>query len=453
MNLRRQIATTVAVVSILLALAVGLLVHQASVRQHTEQARKSAMTALAAVIASYNKNGELPGWNSEVDDAQLPPRLHRLAEEGHQGSMLGPGPHGIAMWAAAGAGGGTGSQVFSVRVDFADDERAIADFDRSILLSAALAVAVTVLAGVLAADRISKRLRTAARTARTIAQGDLDARIGPLGGARDEVAELAAAVDSMSAVLRSKLRHEQRFTADVAHELRTPLTGLLTAAELLPPGRPTELVRNRVRVLCSLTEDLLEVSRLDARAESAELSVVPLGAVVARIVSGAGAGAGAGVGAELVVERDARVSTDVRRLDRILSNLVANAHRHGAGPVLIRVDATTVTIRDHGPGYPEDVLRDGPQRFRTGARERGHGHGLGLTIAQGHAEAIGIVLRLSNHPEGGAVAELLLPDADGGKAKGPAGERGPLSLSTRRQGCAGAGATAPGEERRLFRWL
>ncbi|WP_063772047.1 sensor histidine kinase [Kitasatospora mediocidica] len=409
MNLRRQIATTVAVVSILLALAVGVLVHQASVRQHTEQARKSAQTALTAVISGYNQNSELSGWNAKVDDAQLPPQLRRLAEEGHQGSMLGPGPQGTAMWAAAGTGSRPGGQVFSVRVDFADDERAIADFDRSILLSAALAVAVTVLAGVLAADRISKRLRTAARTARTIAQGDLDARIGPLGGARDEVAELAAAVDSMSAVLRSKLRHEQRFTADVAHELRTPLTGLLTAAELLPPGRPTELVRNRVRLLCSLTEDLLEVSRLDARAESAELSVVPLGPVVARIVSGAGAGAAV----DLSVERDAQVSTDIRRLDRILSNLVANAHRHGGAPVLVRVDGTTVTIRDHGPGYPEDVLREGPQRFRTGARERGHGHGLGLTIAQGHAEAIGIALLLRNHPEGGAVAELVLPNADG----------------------------------------
>ncbi|MFJ1706093.1 sensor histidine kinase [Kitasatospora sp. NPDC088346] len=402
MTLRRQIAAVIALVSCLVALTVGILVHQASVRQHTEQARKSAEAALDSVLTGYDSTGQLVvGWHAAAGDPALPAELRRLAERGHQGSMLGPGPHGTAMWAAAGADG----RVLSVRMDFAEDERAIADLDRAIQISAALSVVLTVLAGVLAADRISSRLRTAARTARTIARGDLDARIGPLGRPRDEVADLAAAVDSMSAVLRSKLANEQRFTADVAHELRTPLTGLLTASELLPPGRPTELVRNRVHALCGLTEDLLEVSRLDARAEAPELSDQPLGQLAARILGPAGPAV------ELRTEGSALVTTDPRRLDRIVSNLVANAQRHGAPPVRVTVEGATLTVRDHGPGYPEDVLREGPQRFRTGARERGHGHGLGLTIAQGHAAAVGAELRLTNHPEGGAVAELLLPQA------------------------------------------
>ncbi|MEU9131598.1 HAMP domain-containing sensor histidine kinase [Kitasatospora sp. NPDC048540] len=404
MTLRRQIAATVALVSFLVALTLGLLVHQASVHQHTAQARKSAQNALDSLLTGYDRTGELVGWNTVPDDPALPAELRRLAERGRQGTMLGPGPDGTAMWGAAGIGGGTEPvQVVSVRVDYADDERAIAELDRTILVSAALAVVVTVLAGVLAADRISRRLRIAARTARTIARGDLAARIGSLGRPRDEVAELAAAVDSMSAVLSSRLASEQRFTADVAHELRTPLTGLLTAAELLPPGRPTELVQGRVRVLCSLTEDLLEVSRLDARAERPELTVVPLGPVVTRMVAAAGSPT------DLLIVAGAVVTTDVRRLDRIVSNLVANAHRHGRAPVEVRVDGARLTVRDHGAGYPEDILSEGPRRFRTGARERGHGHGLGLTIAQGHAEALGITLHLRNDPAGGAVAELRLP--------------------------------------------
>ncbi|MER5863458.1 HAMP domain-containing sensor histidine kinase [Kitasatospora sp. NPDC002040] len=412
MNLRRQIAATVALVSLLLALTLGLLVHRASAHQHTGQARKAAANALDSLLAGYDRTGQLVGWNARPDDPALPAELRRLAEQGRHGTMLGPGPNGTAMWGAAGiTSAGTGAtgrpvQVVSVRVDYAEDEQAIAELDRTILASAALAVLVTVLAGVFAADRISRRLRIAARTARTIAQGDLGARIGSLGRPRDEVAELAAAVDSMSAVLSSKLASEQRFTADVAHELRTPLTGLLTAAELLPPGRPTELVRDRVRVLCSLTEDLLEVSRLDARAERPELAVVPLGPVVTRMVAAAGPPA-ASTGLEIVA--DAVVTTDVRRLDRIVANLVANAHRHGRTPVLVRMEGPGLTVRDHGPGFPEDILTEGPQRFRTGARERGHGHGLGLTIAQGHAEALGITLELRNHPAGGAVAELRLP--------------------------------------------
>ncbi len=169
-----------------------------------------------------------------------------------------------------------------------------------------------------------------------------------------------------------------------------------------------------MRFLCGLTEDLLEVSRLDARAESADLSVVRLGPLVTAMVGAADPAV------RLRIDSDTHVTTDPRRLDRIVSNLLANALRHGAAPVEVRVDGATLTVRDHGTGYPDDVLRDGPQRFRTGARERGHGHGLGLTIAQGHAEAIGVGLLLSNHPDGGAVAELRLPAGEPAPAEGRA---------------------------------
>ncbi|KJY26460.1 hypothetical protein VR45_36970 [Streptomyces sp. NRRL S-495] len=65
------------------------------------------------------------------------------------------------------------------------------------------------------------------------------------------------------------------------------------------------------------------------------------------------------------------------------------------------------TVRRFGP----ELLRDGPQRFRTSVRERGRGHGLGLTIAQGHTRVIGATLTFTNHPTGGAVATLVLPAA------------------------------------------
>ncbi|MET4927446.1 ATP-binding protein, partial [Streptomyces sp. PSRA5] len=109
--------------------------------------------------------------------------------------------------------------------------------------------------------------------------------------------------------------------------------------------------------------------------------------------------------------RAATVRTDSRRLERILTNLVVNAHRHGRAPVVITVsgDGRTVAVRDHGPGYPTTLLDDGPQRFRTGARERGTGHGLGLTIALGQAHVIGATLEFGNPPDGGALATLRLP--------------------------------------------
>lgn len=108
-------------------------------------------------------------------------------------------------------------------------------------------------------------------------------------------------------------------------------------------------------------------------------------------------------------ETASTVETDPRRLERIVANLVVNAHRHGEAPVEVAVAGRTVVVRDHGPGFPQDLLRDGPRRFHTGAAERGAGHGLGLTIALGQARVLGAELHLDNAPDGGAVATLHLP--------------------------------------------
>lgn len=214
---------------------------------------------------------------------------------------------------------------------------------------------------------------------------------------------MAAALDTMASSLQGKLLSEQRFTADVAHELRTPLTGLHAAAELLPPGRPTELVRDRVAALRTLTEDLLEISRLDARSERLDLDSEPLVPLAERVVRASG------TETEVRVVRDTRVETDRRRLERVLGNLVANAHKHGRGPVVLAVDGPVVTVWDHGDGYPDYLVEHGPQRFRTEGGSKGHG--LGLTIALGQAEVLGARLAFANAPDGGAVATLTLPQS------------------------------------------
>jgi signal transduction histidine kinase len=113
-----------------------------------------------------------------------------------------------------------------------------------------------------------------------------------------------------------------------------------------------------------------------------------------------------GTDTEVVVVRDLAVETDRRRLERVLGNLVANAHRHGRGPVSLTVDGPVVTVRDHGDGFPPYLIEHGPQRFRTEGVSKGHG--LGLTIAVGQAEVLGARLSFSNAVNGGAVATLFL---------------------------------------------
>ncbi|MBD3555703.1 MULTISPECIES: sensor histidine kinase [Streptomyces] len=410
-----------------LAALLGFLVHTAVTRQVVEQAREKTLSKLEAVTDAYEAGEPLPP-GSGVDPPGLPGSLRALAAGGERGTLVADAPHprhgrpGPAMWAAGPADG----RALAAWTDYGHSARTIAGLDRAIIGSSLLAIAATLLAGLFAVGRVTRRLHQSARVARRISAGDLDARVADPRTARpvraqDEVAIVAGALDTMASTLQRKLQTEQRFTADVAHELRTPLTGLTAATELLPPGRPTELVRDRVRAMRALTEDLLEISRLDARTEQVDLAVHDLGPVAERVVRASGAPT------EVRLGRAARVETDRRRLERVIGNLVANAHRHGAPPVVLEADGPVVSVRDHGPGFPAYLLEGGPQRFRT--EGAGKGHGLGLTIALGQAEVIGARLEFAEAPDGGALARLTLPEYvafdDGDGDGNPGGDRGP----------------------------
>lgn len=438
LGLRWKIAALLAAGCAVVAVAIGVLVHHARLDQVSANARSGAVAQLVRVRQLYELTGRVDqdDMHAAIDSPDLPKPLRDAALAGQRTTYLDMGSDDPCVWAAR----PVGDQVLSVRESLREQADEMAEFDQQLIVSGAVVVGLAALGGAGLSSRLSRELRTAAATARRISQGDLDARIDhprPPGvrHGKDEVAELATAVDTMAASLQQRLEAEQRFTADVAHELRTPLTGLHTAAELLPPSRPTELVRDRVHALRTLTEDLLEVARLDAEAEKPDLDVHPLGRLVEGIVQRAGcdggtvrftdqnagrSGSADGAGnAEDVVVRtddagnteDVFVRTDARRLERILANLVTNARKHGGGSVDVRVRGTRVTVADHGPGFPECLLKDGPQRFRTGARERGQGTGLGLTIALGQAQVIGARVDLSNAEGGGAVAVVHLPRA------------------------------------------
>ncbi|MGW1804555.1 ATP-binding protein [Streptomyces sp. NPDC002078] len=399
-------AAFITVMCCALAALLGVLVHVSVTNQTVGQARGKALSRLADATEAYEAGDTLLP-NAGVDPEGLPAPLRALAAAGERGTMVSQHDGRPTMWAA---GPVAGHRALAVAVDYSQQSRTISGLDTSILWSSALAIGATVLVGVFAVTRVTRRLHGTARVARRISAGDLDARVDDprtrdSSRPQDEVAAVAAALDSMASSLQSKLLSEQRFTADVAHELRTPLTGLHAAAELLPPGRPTELVRDRVAALRTLTEDLLEISRLDTGREKPVVDTEELGALARRVVRASG------TDTEVRVLADARVETDRRRLERVLGNLVANAHKHGAPPVVLTVNGAVVTVRDHGTGYPDYLVAHGPQRFRTEGGATGHG--LGLTIAAGQAEVLGARLFFGNAVDGGAVATLVLPVAEG----------------------------------------
>ncbi|MEV7238526.1 HAMP domain-containing sensor histidine kinase [Streptomyces sp. NPDC051020] len=402
-------AVFISVMCCAFAALLGVLVHTAVTREALDEARTDALSRLNDVTAAYKAGEALPP-DSGIDPPGLPASLRALAVSGHQGTLVAEHHGRPTMWAAGPADG----RALATAIDYSRSAHVINSLDRAIVGSSLLAIGATLLVGAFAVTRVTRRLHQTAQVARRIGAGDLDARVddprtSDPSRPQDEVAIVAGALDTMASTLQRKLLAEQRFTADVAHELRTPLTGLSAAAELLPAGRPAELVRDRVRAMRALTEDLLEISRLDAHTEEVDLAVHELAPLAVRVAAASGTetevrvlGAEAGTGA-----RPVRVETDKRRLERVLGNLIANAHQHGRPPVVVTVDGPVVTVRDHGPGFPDYLLAGGPQRFRT--EEGGKGHGLGLTIAVGQSAVIGAELVFANAEDGGAVARLTLP--------------------------------------------
>ncbi|MFI1380830.1 sensor histidine kinase [Embleya sp. NPDC020886] len=397
MSLRWRISAVVTVVSVAVALALSLTVHFAFAYKQADEARKLQVDRIDLALREFARTGQ-PTFGSRVDDPALPGALRVAVRDGDRATQLSDG----WIWAAVGVDG----HVLSLRSSYRDRTSDLASLDRVLVLGAVCVVVCGAAAGVLIGARLSRRLRRAADAARRVAAGERSIRVrAAIGGSnRDEAAELATAMDAMADTLQARLDAERRVTADIAHELRTPLTGLSAAADLLPTDRPGELVRDRVRALRSLVEDVLEVARLDTATQRADLTEVALGAFAARRV------ATIAPAAEVRVADDEVVITDPRRLERILANLLTNATKHGLAPVVVEVDGPRIRVRDAGPGFPATLLREGPSRFRKGTDDRAvGGHGLGLTIAMGQAAVLGASLTLANPESGGAVAELTLP--------------------------------------------
>ncbi|MFF3763070.1 ATP-binding protein [Streptomyces sp. NPDC001922] len=404
MGLRGRTAALVAGAVVLVATVIGLLVHRQTAGDQLADARRVVDSRLLTAVRDH-ADGE--SGAALTDPPGLPDELRRLVTRDRVRATYlqeGDGERDPVLWAAT----RTDGQVLAVRHSYAPQARALADLDGVLIGSGALAAVLGCGLGVAVAAAMGRRIGASARTAQRIADGDLSARVSPRG--RDEIARLGAAVNTMADALAARLEAERRVTADIAHELRTPVAGLVTAAGLLPPDRSSELVQDRVHALRSLVEDVLEVARLDVPGveqvqwERATVSSLARRAVAA-VVDGDPA---AGDRVRLLVGADADVDTDPRRVERILGNLVTNALRHGAPPVEVEVDGPVVRVTDRGTGFPGELLAQGPQRFRTGARERGRGTGLGLTIVAGQAHVLGVAVTFANPPEGGARATVDL---------------------------------------------
>jgi two-component system sensor histidine kinase MtrB len=294
---------------------------------------------------------------------------------------------------------------------------------RNILLAGGgLLVLLAIVAGAWLARQTLRPVARASAAAHSLAEGLLETRL-PVEG-QDEFGAWAQSFNQMAAALETKISalsaaqaRERRFTADVAHELRTPVTALVGEASLLnqhldqipdQSRRPAELLIADVGRLRRLVEELMEISRLDAGAESVHSEAVDLAAALAAIVRARGWDGRVRLDAEKTI-----VTTDPRRLERIVANLVGNALDHGGDGVVVRVGRdgghAFVEVADQGPGIPPEHLPHLFERFyKADAARSGPGSGLGLAIAQENARLLGGAIEVWSEPGKGTRFTLRL---------------------------------------------
>ncbi|MFD5016708.1 ATP-binding protein [Streptomyces chartreusis] len=292
-------------------------------------------------------------------------------------------------------------------------------------------LAVALIPGLIAARSVLRPVRELRQAARSMGSGKLDTRIRVRGS--DELADLARTFNESAAQLEQSVRElreaearARRFASDVSHELRTPLAGMLAVTEVLDEdaddldtdtARAVRLVSAETGKLAVLVEDLMEISRFDARAAELNADEVDVAETIRKTLDNRH-----WTDARLRTELPdgIRARLDPRRFDVVVANLVGNALRHGGAPVVIRLRTETraegaqvliTEVMDSGPGIRPESLPHIFDRFykADAARTRSAGSGLGLAITLENVKLHGGTIRAGNLPGGGAVFTVEIP--------------------------------------------
>jgi signal transduction histidine kinase len=222
--------------------------------------------------------------------------------------------------------------------------------------------------------------------------------------------------------------------ATASHELRTPLTSIVGFAETLARSwdeAPEEarlawltIIRDQAQRLSAIVDDTLLQARVDNRMLQPHLRAVPLAAAVEHALVAFEDGQSE---LQVRVPEHLRVLATVEHLARIVTNLVSNAHKYGAPPVMVEGRAADgrvlLRVSDAGPGVDESFEPRLFDRFARGAGTADKpGTGLGLSIVRGMAEAMGGTVRYLRE-DGRTVFEVSLAAATGGGDTGDGGSR------------------------------
>lgn len=245
--------------------------------------------------------------------------------------------------------------------------------------------------------------------------------LGSLTGLALDRARLFAQEREARATLQRADELKSQFVALAAHELRSPVSAIYGLSETiaergdrLAPEQLEELqssLTTQIRRLRELVEQLLDLSRLDAKAVVIRPQLVRVRERLEEIVDSVSPLESTAIGLE--VDPSLEAELDVDALDRIVSNLILNACRYGEPPVLVSAmsekGSLRVTVQDSGPGVPAEFVPQLFDRFARAAGAGSPGTGLGLAIARSYARAHSGDVSYRPAAPHGAAFELVLP--------------------------------------------
>lgn len=307
---------------------------------------------------------------------------------------------------------------FQIAIDRSDVDANLAALTRRLVLIGVIGVLLVGFTGWLLASRAVRPITDLTDTAERIASTERIDSAGQLDiSAPAEIGRLAGAFSSMLATLSASRQAQQRLVSDAGHEFRTPITALTTNLELL--RRQGDRISGDQRdqlidaalaesgQLADLATELVDLASDVHHADEpmTEIDLESLAAEVADRFSHLGASS------VTVSGTGSMVSGRRSQLERALGNLIDNATKWAESTVEIALHGRTVSVRDDGPGVPEEDLAHIFRRFYRSEDARATpGSGLGLAIVEHLVRAHGGTVFARNLPGGGAEVGFSLPE-------------------------------------------
>ena len=267
-------------------------------------------------------------------------------------------------------------------------------------------------------DEITKK-------AKRIANGSYGAQIQKKYN--DEIGVLADTINEMSVKISQNEKMQAEFIASLSHELRTPLTAINGWSETLlsdetldeQTRRGVKIISREAERLTDMVMELLDFTRLQDGRFTLNVQMSDIRAAFEDTVYMYGSRL-----AQEGIQLDYRdndddipeIPCDCARLRQVFLNILDNAAKHGGEGKRIEASITyvednvVVTIRDFGPGIPEEELPLVKKKFYKG-NTKVRGTGIGLAVCDEIVEIHGGTLDITNAPGGGTMVTVSLPSA------------------------------------------